>query len=248
MKPVAFLSSKTGQFTYFSLQVGEPIWRGKDVLDFGGNTGNILRDPNSTIDEERYWCLDVVQDAVEKGRQAYPKSHWVFYNRYCFYFNPYGIRGLPLPDLERKFDYIVAYSVFTNTTVTDMLQLETQLESVLAPGGVLAFTFIDPNYFSWPERNNLQWRLELERERGNLSATEVDDVARKSQGAEWFMLINGADLYLETEDIRPYAPEQEKTCYVFHTEKYMRKLFPHAEIHPPVNNEMQHCCVIRKQA
>jgi SAM-dependent methyltransferase len=169
MTPAAFLSTKTGQFTYFALQVGEPVWRGKDVLDFGGNMGNILRDPNSTIDEEHYWCLDVVEDAVEKGRQAYPKSHWIFYDRYCFYFNPHGIRGLPLPDLDRKFDYIVAYSVFTNTTVTDMLQLETQLESILVPGGVLAFTFIDPNYFSWPDRNNLQWRLELERKRGNIS-------------------------------------------------------------------------------
>ncbi|HEX8091549.1 MAG TPA: hypothetical protein VF762_22030, partial [Blastocatellia bacterium] len=67
-----------------------------------------------------------------------------------------------------------------------------------------------------------------------------------SQGAKWFMLVNGGDLYLETEDIRPYKPEQEISCYVYHTEEYMKTLFPRATIRPPVNNEMQHCCIIRK--
>ena len=60
------------------------------------------------------------------------------------------------------------------------------------------------------------------------------------------MLVNGGDLYLETEDIRPYDPEQEQTCYVYHTEEYMKNLFPQATILPPVNNEMHHCCIIRK--
>jgi hypothetical protein len=45
-------------------------WRGKNVLDFGGNIGNMLRDPNCTIDHERYWCLDVVEESIEKGRDC----------------------------------------------------------------------------------------------------------------------------------------------------------------------------------
>jgi hypothetical protein len=243
---MAFFSTRTGQFTYFSLQVGESVWRGKEVLDFGGNIGNILRDPHSTIDEDHYWCLDVVEDAVEKGKLAYPKSHWFFYNRYSFSFNPHGVRHLPLPDLGRAFDYIVAFSVFTNTTVTDMLDMVDQLEGILAPNGALAFTFLDPYYFSSPGQTNFRWRLELERERGNISAAEMEDLAVRSQGARWFMLVNGGDLYLETEEIRPYKPEEEKNCYVYHTEEYMKTLFPRATILPPVNNEMHHCCVIRK--
>jgi hypothetical protein len=250
---VPFISTKTGQFTYFSLQVGEPVWRGKKVLDFGGNVGNILRDPNSTIDEERYWCIDVVKDSIERGQAAYPKSHWVFYNRYCFFFNPYGVPNLKLPDVGQTFDYIVAYSVFTNTAQTDMLDLVNQLKSLLASNGVLAFTFIDPHYFSWPGRyhgNNFQWRLEreiqLEEERGDVLNIDTKDLIKRAQDADWCMLVNGTDLYIETEDIQPYEPEQQKTCHVFHSEKYMKKLFPHATILPPVNDEMQHCCIIRK--
>ena len=91
------------------------------MLDFGGNIGNMLRDPNSTIEEERYWCIDVVKESVESGKAAFPKAHWVFYDRYCFFFNPQGISRLKLPENSQSFDYVVAYSVFTNTSRTDML-------------------------------------------------------------------------------------------------------------------------------
>jgi len=250
---VAFVSTKTGQFTYFSLQVGESVWRGKKVLDFGGNIGNLLRDPNSTIEQEHYWCIDVDRDTLERGQAFYPKSHWVFYNRYCFFFNPHGVPNLTLPALDQTFSYIVAYSVFTNTTQTDMLQLVNQLEGLLANNGALAFTFIDPHYFSWPGQyhgNNFEWRLEREkqlaRERGTTLNIDMRNLIRRAQHADWLMLVNSDDLYIETEDIQPYEPERQKTCHAFYTEKYMKILFPHATVLPPVNNEMQHCCVIRK--
>jgi len=242
-----------GQFTYFSLQVHDPVWRGKKVLDFGGNIGNLLRDPNSTIEQEHYWCIDVDKDSLERGQALYPKSHWVHYNRYCFFFNPHGVPNLTLPDLDQRFDYIVAYSVFTNTTQTDMLELVNQLEGLLANNGALAFTFIDPHYLSWPGQyygNNFEWRLDREkqlaRERGTTLDIDVPDLMRRGQHADWLMLVNSDDLYIETEDIQPYESAQQRTCHAFFTEKYMKSLFPHATVLPPVNNEMQHCCVIRK--
>jgi hypothetical protein len=102
----AYFSAITGLFTYFSLQLGDALWGGKNVLDFGGSIGAILRDADSTIDEERYWCLDVNREALERGKADYPKAHWVFYNRYCFGFNPSGIPNLSIPDLHQTFDYI----------------------------------------------------------------------------------------------------------------------------------------------
>ena len=47
---MSFLTTNLGQFAYFDLQLSHPPWRGRRILDFGGNTGNILKDPNSTIE------------------------------------------------------------------------------------------------------------------------------------------------------------------------------------------------------
>jgi SAM-dependent methyltransferase len=245
---MTFTSTRHGQFTYFSTQLGDTNWRGKNILDFGGNVGNILLDPNSTIDPERYWCVDVDRDSVEQGKSSFPGAHWLFYDRFSFFFNPNGVRSLPLPQMDAAFTYIVAYSVFTNTSETDMLELVDELKRKLMPGGALAFTFIDPYYVTWGAargRNNLQWRLDLETERHHITAAEANDVDTRAQNAKWFILINGGDLYIETEDVRPYAPEEQQTFHVFHTTGYIRSLFPKAAILPPVNNEMQHCCIIR---
>ncbi len=245
---MAFLSTRTWQFTYFASQLGEHDWHGKDVLDFGGNIGNILRDPHSTIDVERYWCIDVDAEAVEAGKRSYPEAHWLQYNRYCFFFNPHGVPHLKLPRVEQRFDYIVAYSVFTNTTTTDMLELVGELRELLKDGGELAFTFIDPHYHSWPGRyegDNLRWRLEKLRADEN---PEIDIAAMTSaaRNASRCIVVNGRDLYLETEEIAPCEPERQRSCYGFHTEEYMRRLFPDAAILPPVNDEMQHCCIIKR--
>lgn len=250
---MSFVSTKLGQFTYFAQQLGEKCWRGKNVLDFGGNVGNILRDPNSTIDHELYWCLDVVKDSIEKGKLAFPASRWIFYDRYCFFFNPGGVPRLPLPEIEQRFQYIVAYSVFTNTTQADMLDLVGQLRGMLDGDGVLAFTFIDPHYHSWPGEclhDNFRWRLDREiylaGQRGEVLDLDIATLTNRARDASWCVLVNADDLYIENEDIKPYAAEDQKTFHVFYTEEYIKSLFPEATIMPPANDEMQHCCLLRR--
>ncbi len=250
---MSFVSTKFGQFTYFAQQLGEKCWRGKNVLDFGGNVGNILRDPNSTIEHERYWCVDVVKESIEKGKAAFPTSHWIFYDRCCFFFNPNGAPRLPLPHIEQRFDYIVAYSVFTNTTQTDMFDLVGQLRGMLADDGVLAFTFIDPHYYSWPDEykgDNFRWRLEREiylaSQRGEVLNLDIATLTHQARYASWCVLVNADDLYVENEDIKQYAVEDQKTFHVFYTVEHMRGLFPEASIMPPANNEMQHCCLFTR--
>jgi SAM-dependent methyltransferase len=246
---LAFLSQKQNQFTYFSMQLGESDWSRKDVLDFGGNVGNMLRDPNSNIDPERYWCIDVGREAIECARTAFPESHWIAYDRRCFFFNPGGTPGLPLPRIDKTFDYIVAYSVFSNTPRPEMLELVDELRLRLNPGGALAFTFIDPHHRSWPgdyPGDNLLWRLQREQELHADLGIDIDRIRRDAEDARWFMLVNGTDLYIETDDLPAYPAHEQRTCHVFHAEHYMKALFPDAKVLSPVNNEMQHCCIIRR--
>jgi hypothetical protein len=134
-----------------------------------------------------------------------------------------------------------------------MFQLVEQLENNLAAGGALAFTFIDPHYNAWPDRypsNNLVWRLEreifLEGQKANTLDIDIPALNDRAKDASWFVLVNGEDLYLETEDVPEYEPERQRTYHTFYTVDYMRSLFPNATILPPANDEMQHCCVIKK--
>jgi hypothetical protein len=117
---------------------------------------------------------------------------------------------------------------------------------------MMAFSFIDPHYHSWPDRydgNNFKWRLEreiyLEGEKGSVLNIDTESLMKRAENANWLMLVNGDDLYIETEDIRPYEPERQRTCHAFYSENYIRTLFPTATILPPVNDEMQHCCIIK---
>jgi SAM-dependent methyltransferase len=244
---MAFFSTRSGQFAYFSEQLGVREWGGKDVLDFGGNIGNILRDPLSTIEEERYWCIEVIKEAVEKGRLTYPKAHWLFYDRYNFAFNPYGVPGLSIPDPGRRFDFIVAYSVFTSTPKDEMLELVAQLRAFLKDDGLLAFSFIDPHFHSWPGRYdgcNLQWRLERERAEG--AEIDIPELVGRLDGSRWCTLLNESDLYLEDERPRDYPRDSRGSCHVYYSADYMKSLFSQAHVLPPVNGEMQHCCMLRR--
>ena len=223
--------TKPFQFAYFDRQLGHPDWLGKFVLDFGGNRGNILQDPCCRIDVRKYYCVDVIKDAIAEGRATFPAAHWFHYDRYNCSFNPTGVVDLPIPDLGRTFDVILAYSVFTHTTLDEMQDLVAQLEQRLAPGGALAFTFIDPHW-----NDNLAWRLQ----RVNAKA----DVER-SVDARWCSLVNG-ELFVENSGSWTNEADSCLTYHVFYTEEFLREQFPTAIIRPPVNGEMQHCCIIRK--
>lgn len=226
---------KTSQFAYFNEQLEEPDWSGKLVLDFGGNKGNLLLDPACTIAQRNYYCVDVISEAIEEGRRTFPEAHWAHYNRYNRSFNPEGVVDLPVPDFGVKFDFILAYSVFTHTMLEELTDLVSQLEAFLAPGGALAFTFIDPHW-----RGNLQWRLERSQ------APNVKAVVADAARADWCSLVNGTEVYVDSNGPWDLSPETCATYNVFYTERYLRQLFPRARVEPPVSGEMQHCAILRK--
>jgi SAM-dependent methyltransferase len=259
---MSFISSRFGQFAYFDVQCGRPDWRGKKVLDFGGNVGNILRDPQATIEHDKYWSIDVSRAAIEKGKETFPEAHWRFYNRYNFAFNPTGIEGLPVPDMGQEFDYILAYSVFSHIGKSEMLDLVAQLENQLAAHGILAFTFIDPHfnpavrngetYSGYYHGSNLKQRLE--RQQKNDPSIDVSRLLESARDAAWCTLLNDDDLYIESEQLQHYEEREKRSFCTFYTAAFMQDLFPAATILPPPHSAyapteesvLQHCCVIRK--
>lgn len=228
-------SVKTSQFAYFDEQLDHPDWSGKSVLDFGGNRGNILRDPSCRIEPKNYYSLDVIKDAIDEGRNTFPEAHFFHYDRYNCSFNPTGVLDLAIPDFEHKFDIVLAYSVFTHTTLTEMKDLAGQLEAQLAPGGTLAFTFIDPHW-----NDNLRWRLERTHIEGDL-----EELLARGRGARWCALVND-ELFVESNGRWTNEADACLTYHVFYTEDFLREQFPQATIRPPVNGEMQHCCIIQR--
>jgi SAM-dependent methyltransferase len=240
---MSFITSNDGQFVYFDTQLRSPNWRGKGVLDFGGNIGNVLHHPRSTIDQDKYWCIDVSRDAIAAGRKAAPAAHFIFYDRYSYEYNPDGIRSLAIPINGDRFDFVLALSVFTHTPRSEMLELVRNLEQLLNHGGRLAFTFFDPHYVPpGSDASNLKYYFEMRVP--DLSATEVDAQVAGVRGAGWCALRNGE---LEIESERPEDPRgnPEGGYLAFYTPEYFQSLFPHGEIRTPVEPfSRQHCCII----
>src|SRR5215467_1188530 len=254
---MTFIPAAPEHLTYFDLQLDHPDWENTKVLDFGGNRGITLT--GGRIRESNYWCVDVSLDAINQGRRDYPEAHWIFYNRYNFQFNPTGIADLPIPDLGRKFDYVLAYSVFTHTHEAEMIELVQGLRQFVAEDGRLAFTFTDPHHvlprdYSPLLRDhnpptNLGLWLELIRlTNPNLL---VQELLRKAAGADWCVLVNDKDLYLDKDD--PGIRKTGIATYylTFCTVRHMIQLFPEATILPapritdPRNLPMQHCCILK---
>jgi 2-polyprenyl-3-methyl-5-hydroxy-6-metoxy-1,4-benzoquinol methylase len=241
---MSFITKNLGQFSYFHKQLGRPRWRGKKVLDFGGNIGNLLADPASRIDPDKYWCIDVSRKAIRRGQRNHPAAHFIFYDRYNFEYNPEGIEGLEVPDTGQRFDYILALSVFTHTSRAEMIEIASHLETLLARGGSLAFTFLDPHYAP-PNSglSNLEYYL---RQRLPLaSSAKLNHMVDEAGEANWCTLANGS-LEVEGEWRRNGHRCKQREYLVFYTPEYFRAIFPAGEILAPVGPFIrQHCCIIR---
>lgn len=235
------VSTRRTQFPYFNELLGRPVWKGRKILDFGGNIGTFLESAGNRVDHQDYWCIDINPAVIAQGRALYPRAHFVHFNRYNSQYNSYGVRNLPIPDCGVRFDFILGFSVFTHVDETEMVESVTALRRMLSPDGVLAFTFLDPHYDrsrsdpSLPPGSSVLF---------NLGPRENYELVRR---ARWFVLIDhriylepGATLCHQTRTGTPL-----ESFVSFFTSEHMRSLFPGAEIHEPVQREWQHCCVLR---
>ncbi|HVQ39684.1 MAG TPA: class I SAM-dependent methyltransferase [Pyrinomonadaceae bacterium] len=245
------ISTRVTQFSYFEAVLNHPDWKASRVLDFGGNVGTFLVGAGHNVEHENYWCVDLNEEVIEQGRQSFPRAHFVHYNRYNSQYNPKGIRNLRIPDCGVKFDIILAFSVFTHMDRVEMLELVGSLRSMLAPGGVLAFTFCDQRYdrsLSDPQLHpGSDVRKNLERERVKNSARDIDEKVERACQSNWCVVID-EEVYVEPGDElghqRRVGQPNESYCS-YYTAEFMASLFPDAMVLPPVSPEWQHCCVLR---
>lgn len=244
------VSTRETQFAYFHEILGRPEWKGSKILDFGGNVGGFLVSAGPRVDHHDYWCLDLNEDVIARGRNSFPRAHFRHYDRYSSQYNPKGIRNLPVPDLGSKFDIIMAFSVFTHTHEREMFELVSQLRRMLTPRGALAFTFTDPTYdrsLSDPSlpagtdvRKLLGWR------KAENPSLEIEGMVETARRSSWCLVVDeklyvapGPELSHQEHQGKPW----ESYCSYF-TVDYMSSLFPEAKLFRPVSPEWQHCCVL----
>jgi SAM-dependent methyltransferase len=235
------VSTRRTLFPYFNQQLDYPNWQGRKILDFGGNVGSFLASAGDNVNHEDYWCIDLNPAVIAHGRLTYPRAHFVHFNRYSPQYNPHGVRHFPIPDCGVKFDIIIAFSVFTHVDLHEMTVLVGALRRMLAPRGVLAFTFFDPKY----DRSLSDPRLR----RGS---TVLRNIGPRGQSemvkrARWFVIIENR-LYVEPGTIvsnqtRQAAPLESYTS--FFNAEFVQSLFAGAIVKPPVQSEWQHCCIVR---
>jgi 2-polyprenyl-3-methyl-5-hydroxy-6-metoxy-1,4-benzoquinol methylase len=230
-----YIHSYSPIFSYFDFQLSYPDWKQMNVLDFGGNIGNFLNDPNCKLPARNYTCLDVDQAPLEMGRKVFPEARWIYYNRFNAVYNGQGLYREPLPVFEKKFDAILAFSVFTHTPEAEMLfTVIKELFPLISSGGLLAFTFIEPTYLE-------KFIARREQEYTNVNKEQL---LGSSKNLERFY-------YLNHDQISTSAPPENQLyrhLVSFYSQDYMRNLFKqyNPEIRTPALNEVQSCVVFRK--
>lgn len=224
------------RYSYFNQQLPDLDWSNIKVLDYGGNSGNLLKDPASVIPQENYYCIDVDEDAIEAGEAYYPNAHWFHYNKWNHCYNSSGNKNEKLPNFEIKFDLITAFSVVTHVTQEDMLDIiYHELFPLLTPGGKLAFTLLEPSaliYFA--------------KKRG-LSLIDISKLINKTKDhKDSFYYIN-SDIILGVNDTIPLPASDYFVS--FYTIDKAKNLFENnlLDIKMPVNNEIQYCVILENR-
>ena len=128
-------------FTYFK-RLHPTIING-NVLDYGSNYGMFLDSSNGNFTQEKYTGVDIDNEALLEGKKLFPNARFIHYNGFNHVYNPTGLKDCR-PLLENThYDTINSYSVFTHTTVEDMLDTIKWLYLKLKPGGKLLLSWLD---------------------------------------------------------------------------------------------------------
>jgi SAM-dependent methyltransferase len=118
------------------------------VLDFGCNQGNYIIYAHKIIKSTKYVGIDVNFPSIEIAKIKHPAYKFVHYNKWHPSFNPNGKKDVILRDfVDNDFDVVVAYSVFTHTTVDQTREILDEIYQVIKPGGTILFTIFLSSHF-----------------------------------------------------------------------------------------------------
>jgi SAM-dependent methyltransferase len=114
----------------------------KTILDYGSNYGMFLKSSNGLFPKINYTGVDISLDAIKIGQHLYPEAKFIHYNGHNFMYN-YSGEVDTKPVLDSTYDLVISYSVFTHTTVDDMLKTIDWLYKHLNAGGKILATWLD---------------------------------------------------------------------------------------------------------
>jgi len=217
---MSYIQTYGPRFTYFDRNLDHPDWQDLKVLDFGGNVGNVLKDPNSRIQHKNYVCLDVSPSALKEGKAEFPDARWEFYDRWNPQFNPEGKRDAKIPDLG-VFDIVLACSVFTHTLESEMIETIAELRKICR---TLAFTIVTPEN-----------AVHVYKKHG----VDVEAMSKNADGLDWFY-------YLNCEEILTQPPKVDSAphFWYFCARQHIESLFPDVTFKPLVGTDTQNCCIL----
>lgn len=195
------------------------------ILDFGSNCGNLLLS-NKIINDNQYTGIDVYKKAIDIGGRLRPNANWIWYNRFNPVYNPTGDKVLP--KIDKKFDMIISYSVFTHTTADDMVEMIEHLFTYLKDGGSIYFT-----YCNIKNKPLVNWF----RNRRSTACDEVPD--------------DKDFVYLTDDRITTDYPSDKCIHFVsFYNEEWLTRLlnkFNPISYAPPGGKWLQDCMVLTKK-
>lgn len=116
----------------------------KTVMDFGGNSGNLLYFSEGAIKEENFVCVDTDRNVLAFGESEYPSSEWIHCNRYGWCYNHSGDKNAAFPEILKKIDHIFSYSVFSHTDFAELVKTLKWMKS-LSPKKIAVSVLLTEN-------------------------------------------------------------------------------------------------------
>lgn len=118
-------------------KMGLPLTVDRSLLDFGCGWGRIARCFIKDISPSNIFGIDVTPEFIDFCKIAFRSNNF--------------IANAPLPPTpipNNRFDFIVAYSVFSHLSPTACHAWMKEFHRILVPGGLVAFTTRGRNFFS----------------------------------------------------------------------------------------------------